>query len=542
MIRLGRLGKAIHDPGQSPLFSAVWRLIAMNWNVCVVAVQALFAAILLCPLAEAADRNALAAAAASITTGELRSFVDTLADDTFEGRETGSRGGRAAGNYLVTAFEQRGAKPAGDGGTYFQSFNGASRNILGLVEGSDPVLKNQVIVVGAHYDHVGYGRATNSFGPLGYIHNGADDNASGVAGLMEVLDAVNRLPEPPRRSILFACWDSEEGGLQGSRHWVSQPTIPLSRIVMAINVDMIGRMKNGRMEILGIRTGYGLRRIVSQSNSEQAPIHFDWRIKADSDHWPFFERRIPYVMFHTGLHENYHRPSDDAHLINHEGLMTASRFLFSTLVAVADAEKLPNFRDASRSESGSSSASIEQPATPQPPRYGMPFRVEAGDPPRVLLTDLTPGGAAQRAGLWAGDRLLEFQGQAINDEARLRLELLAARGETTFLVARPGAETPLLIKLTPSGEPVRVGITWRLDDAEPGTAIVTQVIYGSAAHSAGIKVADRVYSVGGQSFQTQDDFVRLLTQATGTVDFLLERDGRVRNTTLTLVDAPQSSE
>lgn len=492
--------------------------------------------------ASAADQNALAAAAASITTTELRSFVDTLADDTFEGRESGSRGGRAAGNYLVTAFEQRGATPAGDGGTYFQSFNGSARNILGLVEGSDPDLKEQVIVIGAHYDHVGYGRATNSFGPLGYIHNGADDNASGVAGLMEVLDAVNRLPRAPRRSILFACWDGEEGGLHGSRYWVGRPTVPLHQVPIVINVDMIGRMRNGRIDILGIRTGTGFRRVVSEANSELAPVHFDWKIKPDSDHWPFYERRIPYLMFHTGLHENYHRPSDDAHLINHDGLVTATRFLFSTLVALADADQIPTFRERSRQEAATTSASIEQPVTPQPPRYGMPFRVEAGDPPRVILTGVNPGGAAERAGLQAGDHLLELQGRPITDENRLRLELLAAAGETMFLVARPGVDTPQVIKVNPLGDPVRVGISWRLDDAEPGTAIVTQVIYGSAAHAAGVKVADRVYSVGGQYFKTQDDLIGLLTDASGTIDLVLERDGHIRMATLTLVDATPAAE
>src|SRR5947207_5345238 len=108
------------------------------------------------PAARAVDRSALAIAAASITKDELKAHVDVLADDTFEGRETGSRGARAAANYVLKAFERHGAAPAGEGGTYFQSFNAASRNILGLVEGSDPRLKEQTIVIGAHYDHVGY--------------------------------------------------------------------------------------------------------------------------------------------------------------------------------------------------------------------------------------------------------------------------------------------------------------------------------------------------------------------------------------------------
>lgn len=495
------------------------------------------------PPARSADRNALAAAAASITKEELKNHVDVLADDTFEGRETGSRGGRAAANYVFKAFERNGAAPAGEGGTFFQSFHSASRNVLGLVEGSDPRLKDQAIIIGAHYDHVGYGSARNSYGPTGYIHNGADDNASGVAGLLEVLDAVNRLPSPPRRSILFACWDGEEGGLFGSRHWVSRPTIPLSQVAVNINMDMIGRMKHDHLEIYGARTGTGLRRFVSEANGEgPSAILFDWKLKPDSDHWPFYERRIPFLMFHTGLHGDYHRPSDDAHLINHAGLATTTKIIFELAVQLADAERTPAFRDAARQESASSPISLEQPMVPQPPRFGVPFRVEAGEPPKIIVTGLTPGTPAEKSGLKAGDRLLEFQGHPISDDARLRLELLAARGETTFLVQRPGNETPLLFKVTPSGEPIRVGITWRLDDGEPGTVIVNQVIYGSAAHAAGLKVADRIYSVGRLPFKTQDEFVALLTNATSPLEMVIERDGRLHTAVLTLVDEPPAAE
>jgi Peptidase family M28/PDZ domain len=491
----------------------------------------------------AADRNALAAAAASITKEELKTVVDTLADDTFEGREAGSRGGRAAGNYLLQAFEKHGAAPAGDNNTYLQSFNGSLRNILGLVEGSDPRLKEQVIVVGAHYDHVGYGRASNSFGPLGYIHNGADDNASGVAGLLEVLDAVKQLPEPPKRSILFACWDGEEGGLYGSRHWVSRPTIPLSRVTCALNVDMIGRMKNGQLEIYGTRTAQGLRRILSEANGAgPAALDFDWKIKADSDHWPFYERRIPFVMIHTGLHGDYHRPSDDAHRVNHDGLAMASKLIFAAVMNLAEAEALPTFREAAKYDAATKATSLEQPVAPQAPRFGMPFRVEGGETPRVILAAPTPGSPAERGGLKAGDQLLEFQGQPITENAKLRLELLAARGETTFLVQRPGTETPLLLKVTPSGEPVRVGITWRLDEGEPGTAIVTQVIFGSAAHTAGIGVADRIYLVGGQRFQSQNEFIGLLTTAPSPLELLVERDGRLRTVTLALLEERAAAE
>jgi hypothetical protein len=493
-------------------------------------------------LAFAADRSALSLAAASITREELKQHVDVLADDTLEGREAGSRGGRAAGNYLLKVFESKGLSPVGDSGTYFQSFGGASRNILGLLPGSDPQLAQQVILIGAHYDHVGYGRASNSYGPTGYIHNGADDNASGVAGLLEVVDAIKQMPQAPKRSILFACWDGEEQGLLGSRHWVGRPTVALSRVALAINLDMIGRMQNSTLEILGTRTAHGLRRLASEANVEASTVlDFDWKLKPDSDHWPFYERRIPFLMFHTGLHGDYHRPSDDAHRINHAGLAETTKIIFHLLADLANAPQVPSFRDAARREP-QTAYQLEQPHAPPPSRYGIPFRTEPADEPKIILTGITPGSPAEKSGLKAGDRVLEFQGQPIKDEGQFRLELLAARGETTFLVERAGSSIPQLLKVTPSGEPIRVGVMWRTDEGEPGTVILTQVVYGSAAHLAGLKVGDRVYAVGGRPFQTQEEFSTLLTTVGSPLELRVERSGKVRNAVLNVLDEPPAGE
>jgi hypothetical protein len=481
--------------------------------------------------APAADRSALAAAAASITKEELSTHVDTLADDTFEGREAGSRGGRAAGNYLLKALEGYELKPAGDGQTYFQSFNGTCRNVLALLEGSDPELKSQVVQIGAHYDHVGYGRPTNSFGPYGYIHNGADDNASGVAGLLEIIGGVKKLPQPPRRSILFCFWDSEENGLIGSRHWLGRPTIPLDRIVFSINIDMIGRMKDSKLEVSGTRTSSGLRRMISEASPEHAAVlDFTWKMKADSDHWPFYERRIPVVMFHTGLHSEYHRPSDDAHLINHDGLRTSSQVALFTLLAVADAEVKPTFRQQSLRETVATQQQLEQPVATPAPRYGFPFKAvnAEGEPLSIELSGVNPGSPAEKAGLKTGDRLLSFQGQPIEDMQRFRLALLAASGETTFTVQREGEPEPLEIKVTPAGNPVRIGISWRLDEGEPGTAVVTQVTYASAAHAAGLALKDRIYSVAGHAFTTQEEFSRLLRESPSPIDLVIERAGKLQ--------------
>lgn len=493
--------------------------------------------------ANGADAAALAAAANSITKDELKVTVDTLADDTFEGRDAGSRGGRAAGNYLVKAFEEAGLTPAGNNKTFVQEFNGTCRNILGLLEGSDPALKQEVVQIGAHYDHVGYGRPTNSFGPWGYIHNGADDNASGVAGLLEIVGALKHLPQPPRRSILLVFWDQEEAGLVGSRHWLSRPTIPLERIVFSINIDMIGRMKDNKMEVYGSRTASGLRQLISIANSDgRADIDFTFKMKADSDHWPFYERRIPVVMFHTGLHNDYHRPSDDTHLINHDGLRTATSLAFHTLMAMADAEQRPVFRAAAMRESPNSQVQIEAPIPPNPSRYGIPFQVQPGEPPRIVLTGVNPGTPAEKAGLKSGDIIVAFQGEPVTDEHRFRLELLAAAGETTFGVERVGSPEPIEIKLMPAGNPIRVGISWRIDEGEPNAGLLTQVIYGSAAHLAGLKLRDRIYAVNGRRFASQEELTTLLRDTPSPIELLIERAGKLQTVKLDVIDAPPSAE
>ncbi len=493
--------------------------------------------------ATSAERAEILAAASSITREEAQQFVETLADDSFEGREAGSRGGRAAGNFLMKEFEKLGLAPAGDGGTYFQGFGRASRNILGLALGSDPERKDEVVLVGAHYDHVGYGRATNSFGPIGYIHNGADDNASGVSGVLEVAEAVRSLATPPRRSILFALWDGEEQGLLGSQHWLANPTpgsttLAKSHVVVALNMDMIGRLRQSRLEVFGTRTAAGLRRTVSEANRDaNLDLDFSWLMKADSDHWSFFLRSIPTIMFHTRLHENYHRPSDDPPTVNAAGIEAVSRVVLLTVLELADGETSSKFRAESRREHQGTRAWLEQPVAPQPPRYGIPFKV-AGDPPRFVLTGVSAGAPAQKAGLRAGDRLVAFQGTPITDEKQFRLALLAADGQTTFTIERTGEEKPLEIKVTPAGPPIRVGITWRTDDAEPGTVLITQVVYGSPAQTAGVDTGDRVYAVNGQSFANQDEFSRLITTLPGPLELEFERQGRLKTVKLDVV-APQ---
>lgn len=295
------------------------------------------AAVLFCCVwlvsARAVERSSsYLAALESIKAEELSEYVGRLADDAMEGREAGTRGGRAAGDYLAGQYAAIHLPGAGTDGGYFQPFMPNFRNVLAILRGSDPQLRDQVIVVGAHYDHVGYGGRGLSLGPYGYIHPGADDNASGSSAVLELAKALTILSPPPKRSILLAAWDAEEKGLLGSKHWVAHPTVPLEHVVAVLNLDMIGRLRDEHLIMFGSRSGYGWRRLISLENNDCGlRLDFSWSLKPNADHYPFFERDIPVLMLHTGVHGQYHRPSDTAKLINSPGMTQVTRLLFGVV-------------------------------------------------------------------------------------------------------------------------------------------------------------------------------------------------------------------
>jgi hypothetical protein len=381
----------------------------------------------------------LAASVSSITAEDAARHVEALADDAFEGREGGTRGGRAAAAYIVDQIEPLGFEPAGAEGSYYQPFGAGLRNILALLPGSDPDLAREIVVVGAHYDHVGYGTEKNSFGPFGFVHNGADDNASGVAGLIEVMEALRLLPERPRRSILVAFWDGEEKGLLGSSHFVRvRPAALAGRpLVFSLNLDMIGRLRDERLIVYGIRTAAELRGVVVAANNAPAnaaglELAYDWDILEDSDHYPFIAARIPTLMLHTGLHDQYHRPSDDVELVNFAGIPPVSRLTLALAVDVANAAARPTFRPASLTESNATKRRLEErrpPAGPSRGRWGIVTREDPGQPGAVIVVDVAPGSPAATAGLRAGDRLLAVDGRRSPDQSGL-VDLLRGAADT----------------------------------------------------------------------------------------------------------------
>lgn len=482
-----------------------------------------------------AEQSALLEAVGSIQADQLKRHVDVLADDSFEGREAGSQGGRAAAIYLLKQIEKHGLQGAGDDGGFFQSFGSGYRNILGLLEGSDPKLKDEIVIVCAHYDHVGYGTARNSRGPTGYIHNGADDNASGMAGLLETIEAFSKLSERPRRSILFAFWDGEEKGLIGSKHWIAHPTCPLAQVAIVINLDMIGRLSNERLKVFGTRTGRGLRSFVSRHNGEtNLELDFSWVLKANSDHHPFYAKSIPILMLHTGLHSDYHRPSDDAHKVNPEGMQRITRLLFQVVHELADRQERSGFRTASRQETPESRLRLERPLARLPSRFGVRWQRPTEKNGKFTLTFVADGSAADRAGLRVGDRLLRFAGRRVSDQQQFITDVLAAKNPVSVVVQRPGEEKPRELTVRLYGKPVRVGVSWRQDGAEPGTVLLTRVVPGSSAYLAGMKTGDRIYRVANKTFAGSDELLKLFNEAEGTLEVLIERSGRLQTLQLEL--------
>jgi hypothetical protein len=395
----------------------------------------------------------LSAAHASIRAADAGRHVATLADDAFEGREGGTRGGRAAAGYIVEEIDKIRAAapdlvPAGDDGSCLQPF-GAMRNILVLLPGSDPTVADELVVVGAHYDHVGYGNAQNSYGPFGFVHNGADDNASGVAGLLEMMEALPRLPQRPRRPILFAFWDGEEKGLLGSHHFlrVRPAAVAGKKIVFSVNLDMIGRLRGGRLEIYGARTAAGLRSAVvlannAPDNAAGLELAFDWEIEDDSDHYPFIAARIPTVMFHTGLHDQYHRPADDAHLVNLDGIEPVVRLALGFVTAIATDPGPPRpFSPECRVESNATRRRLEaviQDTGGDRGRWGIGTREDGGDKTAPVVVRIAAGSPAQAGGLVPGDRIVAIDGTPVADQADMVGRLGAAGDQVVIDADRRG--------------------------------------------------------------------------------------------------------
>ncbi len=211
-------------------------------------------------------------------------------------------------------------------------------NVIGMLEGSNPQHREETVIVGAHYDHAGI--ATDSE-PVDSdsIFNGADDNASGTAGMLAIARTMASMPEKPGRSVLFIAFAGEELGLLGSRSFVRNPLIPLSKCKAMINLDMIGRNHPDSLKIIGARQNPDLARVIRKENRFTDLLLYETkgeRMPGGSDHYPFYQNGISSVFFFTGLHEDYHRVSDHAERIDYVKAARVSKLAFLTVWRIAN--------------------------------------------------------------------------------------------------------------------------------------------------------------------------------------------------------------
>ena len=479
--------------------------------------------------APAAEANAaFQAALESIRDDQVEGYVTHLADGKFEGREAGTPGGHSAADYLVEQLRKLQLEAGGEDGSFLQPFADGYRNVVARLSGRDTGPERQTLIVCAHYDHIGRGSQKTSLGKVGEIHNGADDNASGVAAVLEIAEAFSQLPTPPRRNILFAFWDAEEKGLLGSKHWLANPTVPLQSVVGVINLDMVGRLRDDRLVLFGSRTAAGYRRMAAMNN-RQADLRIDFSrsLVGNGDHFPFVGRQIPVLFAHTGVHGQYHRETDDADLVKVEGISRIARLLFGIAFELAETAESPTFRTECLAESASSVAKSDRGVGAVPLRLGAAWRAGGAEGPGVAIATVVPGSAADKAGIRPGDRLIEVAGHAIRSGEDLSGAVISAANPVEVVVQPPESKNVRALVVELAGKPLRLGITWRTDEAEPRTIIINSVVDGSAAAKAGLQPDDRVYEVAGRKPADDGQFSEWIATLPGPLELLIEREGRL---------------
>lgn len=281
-----------------------------------------------------------------------------------------------------------------------------SSNVLGVISGSDPALRDEYIVIGAHFDHLGMGGQGSLAPDTVAVHHGADDNASGTAGLLEIAEALSSTAGTLRRSILIAGFSGEESGLLGSNYFVNHPTIPLTSMRTMINMDMIGRIRENQLVVEGVGTSPGFDSLLKRLNGDTL---FALTLKPDgfgpSDHAAFYGKDIPVLFFFTNLHGDYHKPSDTWEKINYEGEAGVLRFVLNIVRELDAAAQAPSFvRVASQAQQGDR----------------RPMRVSTGaipdyayDGAGLKLSGVRADSPAEKAGLLAGDVIVQFKGKAV---------------------------------------------------------------------------------------------------------------------------------
>ena len=282
-------------------------------------------------------------------------------------------------------------------------------NVLAYLPGKT----DEYIIIGAHYDHLGYGDS-NSLAPslIGHVHPGADDNASGTAGVLELARLFAPMKGQLDRGILFMSFSGEELGLLGSAEWVKEPTRPLEKCVAMLNMDMIGRIRDNKIYIGGVGTGSTFKTILEQSQKQEPQFKVEYSPGgySASDHTSFVSKKIPVLFFFSGLHSDYHKPSDTPDKINATSAVQMLDMVSDVAMQLASAPDKPTFVTVAEDKpiGGISGGGGYGPYFGSIPDFG---EVKDG----VRFSDIRPGSPAAKAGLKAGDILVQFGDKPIHN-------------------------------------------------------------------------------------------------------------------------------
>ncbi len=316
------------------------------------------------------------------------------------------------------------------------------KNVVAVLEGEGPHA-DETVVVGAHYDHLGMGGSGSLAPSTVAVHNGADDNASGTAALLEIARRLATAEKKPSRRIVFIAFTGEERGLLGSAKYVREPLFPLERTIAMINMDMVGRMQDDKLIVHGTGTASELDSLVDELNKS-----FGFKITKQSggfgpsDHSSFYAKQIPVLHLFTGSHNDYHRPSDDAEKINVEGLRRVADFVTGTVTSLAQSESRPRYIETKRPQTAGDGG--DRPYLGSIPDFSQ--EVEG-----YALMGVSKDSPAEQAGLKSGDVIVKFGESKIGglEDIDSALRKFKAGDKVPVLIKRDGKEVTVTVTLAP---------------------------------------------------------------------------------------------
>lgn len=320
------------------------------------------------------------------------------------------------------------------------------RNVAGMIEGSDPVLKNEYIVIGGHYDHLGIDQLKESSmdkSNVKQIHNGADDNASGTTGVLELAEKFASMQGLLKRSIIFATFSGEELGILGSTYMTNNFPVDIKYVIAMINMDMIGRLNDeNSLTIIGTGTASMWKELLNKKNSYGFKLGMSDGGSGGSDHQAFSNKNVPVLFFFTGTHSDYHKPSDDTEKINFEGQAKVTNYVFDIALALDKVEQRPMF------------VKVEEPAAR--PGGGGKTRVTVGTVPEFgyngngyKLSGTTEGSPAAKAGMKAGDIIVKLGSKSVGNiyDFMYAVQDYKAGDKVDIVVLRDGKEMTFNVEL-----------------------------------------------------------------------------------------------